>query len=74
MTGTESACDLVAARYDQKRQNGLVDVKFLFQSRDEVSLTEACEELLAINEAVEAGNAAELDFGDLNWRDVAFQA
>jgi hypothetical protein len=63
-----SACDDVAAIYAQKRENGLKDVKFLFQNRNEASLTEACSELLAFNQGMVDGSAKALDFGDLDWK------
>lgn len=68
MNVDQDACDTVAAIYaDKKESCGLLDVKFLFQNRSEATLTEACAELLAINQAVASGDVTDLDFGDLKW-------
>ena len=65
MTTTSSACDTVAAIYEKKREQGLLDVKFLLQNRTEASYAQACEELVAFEEA----EGRPLDFGDLQWDD-----
>lgn len=64
-----NACDAVAARYAEKQANGLVDVKFLFQNREEATTEMACEELEALHQAIEDGKSEPLDFGDLSWKD-----
>lgn len=65
----QNPCDAVAGIYALKvQQDGLLDVKFLFQNRTEASLTEACRELKAFNDAISQGLDEELDFGDLDWR------
>lgn len=69
MNEHSNACDVVAARYDAKRAQGLVDVKFLFQNKEEATVEEACAELEALNQAVDAGRHVALDFGDLDWKD-----
>lgn len=69
MNEHSNACDVVAARYNAKKEQGLVDVKFLFQNREEATVEEACAELEALNQAVDAGRHAVLDFGDLDWKD-----
>lgn len=61
-------CDVVAGTYKAKVEDGLLDVKFLFQNRTEASLNEACKELKAFNDAIAAGLDEPLDFGDLDWR------
>lgn len=69
MNNHTNACDAVAARYIEKAQSGLVDVKFLFQNKEEATVELACAELEALHNAIEDGRCSNLDFGDLNWKD-----
>lgn len=64
-----NACDAISARYAQKVSDGLVDVKFLFQNREEATVELACSELESLHVALSNGSATDLDFGDLNWKD-----
>lgn len=66
MTDTKTR---LADLYREKQEQGLIDVKFLIQNREEASETEAFAELLALNEAIKNGEARPLDFGDLAWKD-----
>lgn len=55
--------------YEEKRKNGLVDVKFVFKdSVKDASLEEICQEILNIDEAIKKGNYTKLDFGDFSWK------
>lgn len=69
MNTQTNACDVVAERYKAKLAEGLVDVKFLFQNKEEATVELACAELEALHQTVESGKFEELDFGDLNWKE-----
>lgn len=57
--------------YEEKRKNGLVDVKFVFKdSVKDASLEEICQEILNVEEAISQGNYTKLDFGDLSLKRV----
>tara|TARA_R110002124_G_scaffold26676_3_gene95899 strand:- start:2240 stop:2623 length:384 start_codon:yes stop_codon:yes gene_type:complete len=64
-----NACGAVAARYAKKLEDGLVDVKFLFQNKEEATLELACEELEALHVAITEGRSTDLNFGDLAWKE-----
>lgn len=56
----------IARLYQAKRgSNGLVDVKFLHKNLDEGSPAQVEADLVMIQNAVAAGSAQPLDFGDL---------
>lgn len=65
MTNTNTACEALAERYDAKRKQGLKDVKFLLQNREEASFAEACDDLLAFDKAIDDKKTKVSDFGDL---------
>lgn len=68
MTATKpDARDSVAAIYEKKRKNGLLDVKFLVKNRGEITHEQARSDFAATLNAIERGNSKALDFGDLNW-------
>ncbi len=69
MNNPINACDAVATRYSQKQSDGLVDVKFLFQNKEEATVDDACAELEALHVAIRDGKSEALDFGDLSWKD-----
>ena len=62
--------DVLANRFAAKARDGLRDVKFFFQNRDEAGPEEVCLEVNRLYDAVDAGKATRLDLGDLNWRDA----
>ena len=63
-----NTCDKVAKTFDEKREQGLLDVKFLLKNRSDISHTEACEGFAAFQKEIAEGNSQPLDFGDLNWK------
>ena len=63
-----SVREQVAAIYAQKRERGLVDVKFLIGNRLEGASEEAVTELLALNNSIENDEHRPLAFGDLRWK------
>lgn len=68
MSKTVAACEDLAAVYEEKRNNGLIDVKFFFQNRNETSLEQACSELMVLNQKIASGEVKQKDFGDLRWK------
>lgn len=64
-----TACETLAARFKKKQREGLLDVKFFLQNREEAVAEGVCGELLSFYEAIDAGKAKLLDFGDLSWRE-----
>lgn len=68
---TTTACEALAERYAAKREQGLVDVKFLLLNPRETGFEEACEEFERLLGVVdEDGKTRDLDFGDLRWKDA----
>ena len=65
MSDQTNACDEVARIYEEKRAQGLRDVKFLLKNREEASFSEVCADLVAFNEAIAAEKTKKSDFGDL---------
>ena len=61
-------CEAVAKTFEEKRKQGLLDVKFLLKNRSEISQSEACEGFEAFQRSITDGNSRPLDFGDLNWK------
>ena len=64
MTQTQSAASKLSALYAQKREAGLVDVKFLVGSIDEASYEDVANEVLRLEEAVERGEFRVIRFND----------
>ncbi|MDE2013605.1 MAG: hypothetical protein KGJ75_11825 [Alphaproteobacteria bacterium] len=69
---SNTPCDVLAERFEKKAADGLIDVKFFLQSHDGMVLDkeEVCAEVNRLYDAVEAGKAKPLDFGDLRWREA----
>ena len=65
-----SPCDLLAARFERKAAEGLLDVKFFLQPH-KATAEEICGEVERLYAAVDAGKSKALDFGDLRWNDNA---
>ncbi|WP_135212332.1 hypothetical protein [Vitreimonas flagellata] len=66
---TDTECQKLAAIFARKRdEDGLLDVKFFFQSLSETTAEEVCAEVNSLYAAVEAGKVKPLDFGDLAWK------
>jgi hypothetical protein len=55
----------IARLYEEKRDAGLVDVKFLHKNLDEGSPAQVEDDLVAIHRAIKAKQINPLDFGDL---------
>ena len=52
----------LAARYEEMRAGGLVDVKFYLRNPGEATVEQVCGELNAMYAAVESGNCKPLIF------------
>lgn len=63
-------CNALAIRFADKAANGLRDVKFYLQNRDEAGVEDVCSEVNRLYDAVAAGQAAALNMGDFSWREV----
>jgi hypothetical protein len=61
-----TTCDLLAARFEKKAADGLLDVKFLLQP-NEATADEVCQEVERLYDTM--GESRPLDFGDLRWKD-----
>jgi hypothetical protein len=57
-------CDRLSQRFAQKRAEGLVDVKFFVRNHDEATVESVCREVNRLYDAVELGEAEDLDFKD----------
>jgi hypothetical protein len=57
-------CDALSQRFDQKRKEGLLDVKFFVRHHDEATHEAVCREANRLYDAVDAGEAEVLDFKD----------
>jgi hypothetical protein len=67
MTTNNSPCDLLAARFEKKAADGLLDVKFLLQA-NEATAEDICHEVERLYVAMDdQGKFKPLDFGDRNW-------
>ena len=65
----DCAVGSLALLYEGKRKNeGLVDVKFLHKNLDEASPAQVEADLLKIQKAILSGKTEKLDFGDLRWK------
>jgi len=53
--------------YREKRDRGLVHVSFSLTGGTPAQIA---EELVAMQEAIDAGHTTELDFGDLRWKEA----
>jgi hypothetical protein len=62
MQNTE--CSKLAASYELKAANGLIDVKFYISNSGETLSEAVCEEVNRLDEAVARGEVFELDFDD----------
>jgi hypothetical protein len=60
----DDACKTLAGRFDEKRVNGLVDVKFCVGGRETATYEQLCEELESLYQSVDAGQARPLIFND----------
>lgn len=58
----------LASLYQEKRDGGLVDTKFLHKNLDEASPAQVEADLLKIQRAIRSGMTRKLDFGDLRWK------
>lgn len=56
----------LAARFDKKAADGLVDVKFFVRNPDEATTELVCREVNRLYDAVDRGEAEVLDFKDLS--------
>jgi hypothetical protein len=57
-------CEKLAARFEKKAAEGLLDVKFFVSNAAEVALDQLCREANALYDAWENGASAPLDFKD----------
>ena len=57
-------CDKLSQRFAQKRVSGLVAVKFYVRNHDEATGEAVCREVNRLYDAVEMGDAEDLDFKD----------
>lgn len=57
--------------FNEKRERGLVDVKFLHKNLDEGSPLQVQLDLLKIQKAIADGKSKKLDFGDLRLKKAA---
>lgn len=64
MIESQSAKSRLSALYAEKREAGLVDVKFLVGSVDEASFEDVANEVLRLEEAVERGDYRVIRFND----------
>lgn len=64
MIGIHSAKSKLSALYAEKRDVGLIGVKFLVGSIDEASFDDVANEVLRLEEAVERGNYRVIRFND----------
>ena len=55
----------LAALYEKKRQNGLVDVRFDIDKKDEASFDDVAVEVLRLEESIEQGNYRVIRFDDI---------
>ena len=55
----------LAALYEKKRQNGLVDVRFDIGKKDEASFDDVAVEVLRLEESIEQGNYRVIRFDDI---------
>ncbi|MBL4768109.1 MAG: hypothetical protein JKY94_10405 [Rhodobacteraceae bacterium] len=60
----KSNCDVLAARFEHKAAEGLLDVKFFVHNIDDAVSEAVCREVNRLYEAVERGEAVPLDFKD----------
>ena len=60
-------CQNLADLVQTKVQQGLKDMKF-FLGNDDAGTEEVCQEVNGLYQAIQDGNAQELDFGDLRWK------
>ena len=59
-----SACQKLAARFEKKAAEGLLDVKFFVSNVAEAASEQLCREVNALYDALEGGESAPLDFKD----------
>jgi len=59
-----SACEELASRFETLKQDGLVDVKFLFHNTDDFTEEMFCDEALALLDAYTSGQCVELKVSD----------
>ena len=64
MNVTDDACDAVAALYKQKKNNGLIDVKFFVDDAYKATREVVCREVLRLEEAITNGDYEDLVFND----------
>ena len=57
-------CQKLAARFETKAAEGLLDVKFFVRNPDEAMTESVCREVNRLYEAVDRGEAEPLDFKD----------
>jgi hypothetical protein len=57
-------CQLLAKRFEQRKAEGLVDVKFYLRNLDEATVDHVCGEVNALYDAMEREEYAPLDFKD----------
>jgi hypothetical protein len=57
-------CKKLAARFNEKAAEGLLDVKFFVRNPDEAMAEAVCREVNRLYDAVERGEASPLDFAD----------
>jgi hypothetical protein len=67
---SNTSCDVLANRFAEKAANGLKDVKFYLQSREEAGAEEVCHEVNLLYTTMEKGKPEPLDFGDFHWHEV----
>ena len=65
-----SESEKLAALYEKKAGDGLLDVKFYLRNLDDAGTEEVCREVNALYAAAESGAVEALDFNDSRWRDA----
>lgn len=62
----QSNCNKLAARFEEKAADGLLDVKFYVRNTEDAVAESVCREVNRLYDAVENNEATVLDFKDVN--------
>lgn len=71
---SNTSCSVLASSFAEKAANGLIDIKFYLQNRDEAGVEDVCMEVNGLYGAVTAGRAEPLNLGDFSWREQPRQS
>jgi hypothetical protein len=67
---TDAVFAELAALYERKAAEGLLDAKFFIRRIKEAKPEEIAHEILTLQRAIDGGKVKPLDFGDLCWKNV----